>query len=319
MKTLSVGNANVDLLLYVEEPPACGAQVEACLFEKRPGGAASNFAVAAAKLGVSSSILCCVGSDSEGDWLLRELEACGVETSLVAHVEAPTGFVVIVVDKRGERSMIAFRGANALLAQAVRSLNSSLKADWVHVASVKPDTAEAALAIAKSLGCNTSYDPGSLVAKVGLRQLEDVFRFVDVLFLNEFEAATLMAVDYEEMDHVFEKVPVTVVKMGSKGSRAAAEGCWIEAPAFPVEAVDTTGAGDAFDAGFVFAYASGLSLREALIFANACGALKVTRRGSQASPSLSEVINFLKERGFEALASKLLMSSESFNRKAMDR
>lgn len=318
MKTLSIGNANVDLILYVKEPPARGAQAEAHSFDRRPGGAASNFAVAAAKLGVVSSILCCVGLDSEGDWLLRELEACGVETALVARVEAPTGFVVIAVDERGERSMIAYRGANAFLTQAVRSLNSSLKADWVHVASVNPDTAEAALAAAKSLGSRTSYDPGSLVAKAGLRRMEDALRFVDVLFLNELEAATLLK-SRKDVDHVLEKIPVIVVKMGSKGSKAAAEGCWIEAPAFPVQAVDTTGAGDAFDAGFVFAYASGLSLREALTFANACGALKVTRKGSQASPSLSEVVNFLKERGLKALASRLLTSSESFNRKAMDR
>ena len=178
---VAVGNANVDLLLYVDEVPAAGWQVEARAFERRPGGAAANFAVAAAKLGASSALLCCVGLDGEGEWLLSELGKQGVDTSLARRVEAPTGFSVVIVDGRGERAMVAYRGANALLSQAVERFAPSLEADWVHAASIKPDVAEVALSAAKRLGATTSYDPGGAVARMGFRKLAGALEHVDCL------------------------------------------------------------------------------------------------------------------------------------------
>jgi ribokinase len=306
VNVVAVGNANVDLLLYVEEAPAPGWQVEARFFEKRPGGAAANFAVAAAKLGAAASLLCCVGLDGEGEWLLHELEKQSVSTSLALRVEAPTGFSVVVVDRRGERAMVAYRGANAFLGRAVERLAAPLKADWVHAASIKPDVAEAALSAGKRIGAATSYDPGGAVARMGFEKLSGALKHVDVLFLNEEEAAALAASGGgSELERVRELVPLVVLKKGAKGSAAWLGGSFAEAPAFKVEVVDTTGAGDAFDAAFAYALNARLELREALLFANACAGLKVSRRGAQSSPTLAEALGFLRSAGFADIASKL--------------
>lgn len=306
MNVVAVGNCNVDLLVYVEEVPASGEQVEACFFEKRPGGAAANFAVAAAKLGAEAALLCCVGPDGEGEWLLRELEKQGVNTSLVHRAEAPTGFSVVLVDRRGERAMVAYRGANTFLSQAVGKLAGSLKASWVHAASIKPDVAEAALSAAKRIGAVASYDPGGAVARMGFERLASALKHVDVLFLNEKEAAALAGSGGgSELERVRELVRLVVVKRGARGSAAWFDGSFVEAPAFRVEVVDTTGAGDAFDAALAYALNARLELYEALLFANACAALKVSRRGAQSSPTLAEALEFLKSAGFAALVSKL--------------
>jgi ribokinase len=316
VRVVAVGNANVDLLLYVDEVPAAGQQVEARAFERRPGGAAANFAVAAAKLGASSALLCCVGLDGEGEWLLRELERQGVDTSLALRAEAPTGFSVVIVDGRGERAMVAHRGANALLNRAVELLAPPLRADWVHAASVKPDVAEAALSAAKRLGATTSYDPGGAVARMGFERLAGALKHADVLFLNEEEAAALAGSGGGRgLERVGELVRVVVLKRGARGSAAWLGGSFAEAPAFKVEVVDTTGAGDAFDAAFALALSAGAGLQEALIFANACAGLKVSRRGAQSSPTLAEALEFLRSAGLAELASKL---AKAFNRWAGD-
>ncbi len=313
---VAVGNANVDLLLYVDEVPAAGQQVEARAFERRPGGAAANFAVAAAKLGASSALLCCVGLDEEGEWLLRELERQGVDTSLALRAEAPTGFSVVIVDGRGERAMVAHRGANALLNRAVERLAPPLRADWVHAASVKPDVAEAALSAAKRLGATTSYDPGGAVARMGFEKLAGALKHADVLFLNEEEAAALAGSGGGQgLERVRKLVRVVVLKRGARGSAAWLGGSFAEAPAFKVEVVDTTGAGDAFDAAFALALSAGAGLQEALIFANACAGLKVSRRGAQSSPTLAEALEFLRSAGLAEVASKL---AKAFNRWAGD-
>lgn len=314
MRAVSVGNVNVDFLAYVDELPRAGGRVEARALERRPGGAASNFAAAAAKLGARAMIFGCVGDDWEGAWVLGELERIGVDTSLIERVSAPTGVALITVDARGERTMIVHRGANALLRHAL-GRKSIPPADWVHAASVDPEVAEESLRVARSAGARTSYDPGGTVVGWGFRRLERALRWVDVLFLNEAEASVLASGGGgAELERVRELVPVVVVKMGPRGALAYVGGAPLRAEAFEVEVVDTTGAGDAFDAAFALASWRGLSWLDALTFANACAALKVAKRGAQASPTLAEAAGFLEARGHRQLASMLRATSESFNR-----
>jgi len=312
MRVLAVGNANVDHLLYVDEPPEVGGRVEAWRYERRPGGAASNFAVAAARLGASPAVVCCVGDDWEGAWLLGELRGSGVDVSYAVRVSAPTGAAFVIVDRTGERTMVVHRGANSLLERAIRELELP-EADWVHAASVGPGVAARAFEAAKRAGARTSYDPGGAAVKLGLEGLRAALELTDVLFLNEAESSALAERGGGPgLERVRELVPVVVVKRGPRGSAAYVGGEAFSAGAFEVEVVDTTGAGDVFDAAFAVASWRGLGWAEALTFANACAALKVSRRGAWASPTLAEVVEFLRSRGLASLAGRLL-ASESFN------
>ncbi len=302
---LSVGNLNVDLSVYVSSVPSVGGRVEARFFAKNPGGAAANFAVALARLGESSAVLGCVGRDYEGYWLIRELSSSGVDVSLVTQVDSVTGFVVVVVDENGERTMISYRGANSHLSEAAKKFER-LNAEWVHVCSLGPEVAEAVFRAAKAAGAVTSYDPGGFVVKLGFETLRTALSMVDVLLVNEGEASTLEKLGGgPNLAKVLETVPLVVVKMGGRGSRALKKGVVVEAPAFPTSVVDSTGAGDVFDAAFCFALLRGLELQEALLFANACAALKVSRMGAQSGPTLDEAVQFLRASGYPRLAEKV--------------
>lgn len=304
MRIVAVGNANVDLLVYVNELPEAGGRIEAKAFEKRPGGAASNFAVAVAKLGAKSAFLGCVGRDVDGDWLLRELEGAGVDVSCVERVSEPTGVAFIFVDAKGERTMIVYRGANALLLQYLKGRGLP-PSDWVHAASVPPEVAVEAFEAAKMMGARTSYDPGSTYVRSGWERLKEALKKVDVLFLNESEASALACSAGGGLEEVRNLVQTVVVKRGSRGSMVWAGGTLFEAEAFKVDAVDTTGAGDVYDAAFVLATLWGFDCGDALTFANACAAVKVTRKGAQSGPTLAEVSEFLRARGLHQLASRL--------------
>jgi len=294
-----VGNANVDVIAFVDRHPSAGERVEARRLERAPGGAASNFAVAAARLGAHAILLGCVGLDEEGEWLLDRLRGSGVDVSMVSRVSAPTGVALVVVDAGGERTMVVHRGANALLPQVLRE-RPLPPADWVHAASVPPDLAAEVFASAKRAGAITSYDPGGTVARLGFEGLRSALELTDVLLVNEAEARALAG-----PRGVGGLAPTVVVKLGARGAVAWVGGREYGAEGFRVEVVDTTGAGDVFDAAFALGVLRGLSPGEALTFANACAALKITRVGGQASPSLEEVARLLRERGYGALALKL--------------
>ncbi|MEM2298262.1 MAG: carbohydrate kinase family protein [Thermofilaceae archaeon] len=314
MRVVSVGNVNIDLLVYVDEFPEAGGRVEARVLARSPGGAAANYAVAAAKLGARAVLYGCVGSDEEGERLLKLLEEAGVDTSCVKRVEGQTGTAIVIVDSKGERTMIIHKGANANLRKAVRE-GRLPPTDWVHAASVPPDLAAEVFSEAKRLGALASYDPGGTYVRSGFDRILEAVKLVDVLFLNEVEASVLASSGAgNELEVLRRIVPIVVVKRGSRGSMAWVGEAFCEAEAFRVAAVDTTGAGDVFDAAFTLAVLLGLECREALTFANACAAIKVARRGAQSGPTLAEALEFLEARGFAELASLLCLLSESFNR-----
>lgn len=302
---LSVGNLNVDLSMYVNTVPSVGGRVEAKFFAKNPGGAAANFAVALARLGESSGVLGCVGRDREGHWLIHELASNGVDVSLVAQVDSATGFVVVIVDEKGERTMISYRGANSHLLDVVKNFEK-LNVEWVHACSVGPEVAETVFKSAKVAGAITSYDPGGSVVKLGFEALKTALNIVDILLVNEEEAFILEKLGGGlNLAKVSETVPLIVIKMGGKGSKALKGSTTVKAPAFPTHVVDSTGAGDAFNAAFCFALNKGLELQEALVFANACAALKIARIGAQSSPTLDDAINFLRASGYQFLAERV--------------
>jgi len=269
-----VGNANVDIVVRVERLPPRGAQVKAASVARRPGGAALNFALTAARLGMRVSFLGCVGSDEAGDWLLGAMRRGGVDTGRVARVPGATGMVIVIVDGEGERTMIAYRGANQQLRRVVDGDYSGFS--WVQVSSVEAELASRVLGRARREGCVTGYDPGGMAILAGFEGLLPALRQTDVLFLNRREARMLEeGGGGRRLERVAEVVPLVVVKMGPEGATAIRGAETASAEAFKVPVRDTTGAGDAFDAGLCLALGRGFPLEAALRFANAVAALRV--------------------------------------------
>ncbi|MEU6644924.1 ribokinase [Saccharomonospora sp. NPDC046836] len=285
-RVLVVGSANADLVVATERRPVGGETVLGGDTEILPGGKGANTAVAAARLGADVALLGAVGDDGNGRLLLDSLSGAGVRTELVRIVQRPTGVAYITVTPDGENSILVSPGANRALDPA--DVGRALPGAGVLVASLEIPlpTVEHAIAAAAAAGVRTVLNL-SPVAKVGPATLAAL----DVLLVNEHEAAWLLGADSADPAQLLSLGPRSaVVTRGALGAVVVtAEGCThVASP--EVEAVDTTGAGDAFAGALVTALAAGSGLVDAARQAVEVAAFSVTRRGAQPSyPTAAEL------------------------------
>ncbi len=294
VKIAVTGNASIDEYYRVDRIPGPDEAQEVKETFWKYGGAATNVAVAAAKLGAYTRFIGLVGTDRYGDMILGELSSRGVDTGFVKKLDRPSGRVIIILDGEGRRAMLAIRGANSMLVPGAFKPERVLEGvSHVHFSSTKPGYTAWLSRKAKELGKTVSYDPGMAVAYRGVGYVGEALGYVDLLFVNEKEYEALGGESLLEHYN-----GLLVVKLGEKGSYIPSMG--VKAHGFKVEARDTTGAGDAFDAAFIVCWKKIGAGEECLVFANAVGALKVTRVGAHESPSLEEVRKFLSERGYRS-------------------
>ncbi|MHB0885722.1 MAG: carbohydrate kinase family protein [Bacillota bacterium] len=256
-----------------------------------PGGSAANFAVRAARLGADCALIGAVGDDRAGRWLLEDLRGEGVDTAGVAVLPVTdaaaegTGMLVSLVDPSGERSMLVHKGANRRLRAEHVPAGFFSAPGILHLTGYTffeegPRAAAMwALALAREAGWRVSLDPSSrapLIAHGSRRLLEDTAP-LDYILPNRDEATTLTAEgDPEKACRALLRwAGVVAVKLGPDGCllavRAATSVTHVPAPV-PLVAADSTGAGDAFDAGFLAAVARGVLPREAAAAGNRAAA-----------------------------------------------
>ncbi|MFJ2728939.1 ribokinase [Streptomyces collinus] len=291
---LVVGSANADLVIGVERRPAAGETVLGGDLAVHPGGKGGNQAVAAARLGARTALLARVGDDAHGRLLLDAQRAAGVDTAGVLVGGAPTGVALITVDPSGDNSIVVSPGANARLAPAdVRSA-----AALVRVARVVSAQLEIPLETVVEVVRNLSPDSRFVLNPSPPRPLPDeVLAVCDPLIVNEHEARVLLGeacegdepADWARL--LLARGPRSVVvTLGAAGALVCDGSGVSRVPAPEVDAVDTTGAGDAFTAALAVGLGSGAPLADAAAHAARVGAVAVTRRGAQESyPTLAEV------------------------------
>lgn len=300
-----VGSLNMDLVVQVPVIPAPGETVLGDNFATIPGGKGANQAVAAARLGARVSLIGRVGHDSFGEQLLANAEQEGINITFVGRDEtAATGVAMICVDAAGQNSIAVASGANyRLTADQVRSAWKALpEIDLLVMPLETPlETIEAAVSLANQSGTPIILNPAP-AQKLPARILNGV----TVLAPNETETEQLtgMAVSTVEEARSAAKelldlgVGHVVLTLGGRGALVldGANGQISEVAPYPVTVVDTTAAGDAFVAGLAVGLGEDRPLAEAAQFANAVGALAVTRPGAQpAMPSREEVDHLFLE------------------------
>lgn len=292
MSVVVLGSANLDLVYSVERIPAPGETVLARGFEAFPGGKGNNQAIAAARSGADVRFIVALGRDAAGDRLADEARGAGIEL-LDRRVEAPTGSAVIFVDRGAENSIVVNSGANAeLTALTGAELDAIATADVLvlQLETPVPTVAEAVRA-AKAAGTRVILN----AAPSGALPVE-VLGGVDVLVVNEHEAAELAGAGTEPMAALTGHGCAAIITLGPEGALVGLPGAdTATVPGHRVDAVDTTGAGDTFVGAFAAAL-DGLEL-EALVaatgFANAAAAVAVRRKGAVPSiPTLEEVREF---------------------------
>ncbi|MGW2616412.1 ribokinase [Streptomyces sp. NPDC001500] len=293
---LVVGSANADLVIGVERRPAAGETVLGSDLAVHPGGKGANQAVAAARLGARTALLARVGDDAHGRLLLDAQRAAGVDTTGVLAGGAPTGVALITVDPSGDNSIVVSPGANGRLTPAdVRAASDLFHASRVVSAQLEIPL-ETVVAVAASLGPDSRF----VLNPSPPRPLPVVLLAAcDPLIVNEHEAKVILGEagdtasgpeDWARL--LLAKGPRSVVvTLGAQGALvASADGGVRRVAPVKVEAVDTTGAGDAFTAALAWRLGRGASLEEAAAYAARVGAVSVTRQGAQESfPTAEEV------------------------------
>jgi ribokinase len=291
-KVIVVGSANVDYTVAVDRLPAAGETVLGRKFYQSFGGKGANQAVAARKAGADVFFLTKLGNDANGKLLERHLTGLGIPgAGLLRDPATPTGAAVIVVDRSGMNQIAVAPGSNWMLTVEEVGRTSTLMAGG-RVLLVQLELPLAAvteaLTLAKRHRLTTILNPAPAVPLSS-----DVLKLVDVLTPNEGEARALTGQDdLAEAAQILlaRGARCIIITLGARGALLRDAKADKVFPSFPVDAVDSTGAGDAFNGALACALAEGRPLEEAVVFANAAGALTVTRRGVQdAIPSRREI------------------------------
>jgi ribokinase len=298
-----VGSINSDMVVGTARIPRPGETVLGESFNVYPGGKGANQAVAVAKLNYPCHLIGKLGKDSLGVDLRTQLVKSGVETAAVQATDGPSGVALITTESSGENSIVVVPGANAKVSPADLEANRQLilSASMVLVQLETPLDAVTHLAeMTFAAGVPLMLDPAPAQPLAA-----ELLRHTTWITPNSTEAATLLGIDAADGSQENARARAeallargtrgVVLKMGEHGVYiATADGLRVQVPAFVVKAVDTTAAGDAFNAGFAVALSEGRDPADAARFASAVAGISVTRNGAQPSlPTRDEVEAFL--------------------------
>lgn len=291
--------------MKVDRLPRSGETLLGTGYRVDYGGKGSNQAVGCARLGARIRFVAKIGKDSFGEMALRLYRDEGIDTTWVQQTGvAPTGVGFITVEgSSGHNCIVLDPGANELLtAEDVAACRAGLESSAIVLTQLEipVEAAEAALALGRAGGAITILNPAPV------RPLpSSVLALVDVLTPNETEAKVLAG---ESPDATIEPAAVArrlihkgvkqvVMTLGEKGAVIVTPSCVCHIPAVSVRALDTTGAGDAFNAGLAMALAAGATLEEGVQFAAVTGGMAVIREGVIPSlPHRDEVLAFHRQR-----------------------
>jgi len=302
----------MDLVVRLERHPQPGETLMGSDYTTHPGGKGANQAVAAARLGATVSFVGRVGSDEFGRRLADALTEAGVDISGLGRSQGPSGVAFIQVDERGQNSIVVSPGANYDL--SVADLDTPAGRLALERATVLLLQLEVPLKVTLAAAAAGRRAGATVILNLAPARRLDVSELADVslLLVNEHEARIQLGAEAEGKGPsewaraLCNYVPSVIVTLGADGAVWAQRGeptgangsvRWGHVPAFPVAAVDTTAAGDAFGGALAYyldeAHREGRAapLEEAVRFASAAGAVTTTRAGAQpALPSLAEVL-----------------------------
>lgn len=300
-KIVVIGSSNVDLIMKMDRLPAKGETVTDAEFMQVYGGKGANQAVAAARAGGNITFVSCVGEDAYTPQMVKNYFNEGMDTRFVFKEKGiASGYALIMIGGDGDNIISVAPGANYRLLpnkidEALQALN---EASMIVMQYEIPEE-------------TIKY----VIDKANERNIPMLFNFapardfdfnyipkVDIFVLNETEASILSKIPVEsEVDAekaatilIQQGVKKVIVTLGTNGALVVTKEETIKVPAFKVEAIDTTAAGDTFCGTLAVGLVEGLSLQEALQFASAAAAISVTRLGAQPSaPSRTEIQTFL--------------------------
>jgi ribokinase len=299
-KVIVVGSANTDMVVQVEAFPRLGETVLGGKFVNSQGGKGANQAVAASRLGADVTFVARLGRDAFGQSSVAAYRVEGIHTDyIIWDDEAPSGVALIMVNNSGENIIAVAPGANSYLSPAdVLAAESAFRsADAVLLQLEIPlEAVQTAIDLAHRHHVRVILNPAPAILLP-----DSLLHSVDFLTPNETELTILAGIPSGRETEsgialvVQKGVQSLIVTIGARGALVLADGTENLVPGFPVKVVDTVAAGDAFNGALAVALSRGEDLLGAVRYANAVGALSVTRAGAQPSlPTFEEVRQFLE-------------------------
>lgn len=284
------GDINIDLILPgVETVPPGGEEWEVPQMETQPGGGSALFALGLARLGMRPVFQGKVGEDFYGRFLRDYMEQEGVDTQLLVTEKGRKTGISISFTNEKDRSFLTFRGPDFSQEENQKGMEEYAgKARHVHVTGYEGRKHEQYLdmlsMLKKKSDVTISMDVGWDGSGMWDQRIRQLFPYLDILLMNETEClhygqektAKENALDFSRQGCM------AVIKLGKQGAIAAKDGRLYERQGFSVKALDTTGAGDSFNAGFVYGFLQGYSVERSLECGNGCGALSCTALGGNA-------------------------------------
>jgi len=301
-KIAVIGSSNVDMIIKSSRLPRPGETVGDGSFVKVNGGKGANQAIAASRAGGNVAFISCLGNDDFAPVMLNDFKVDHLDSQFVFVEEnAATGIALILVDKKGENCISVAPGANYLMSpDHIKKAESSIKETEIILLQLEIPIETVLFAIELAYGLNKKIlmnpAPAGLIDDLHMAMIHS-------LVLNETEAELLTGFPVETESQIrdaagilFEKGPQNIIiTLGAKGAFVKNSEKEEFIPAFKVDALDTTAAGDVYCGNLAVALVEGISVFEAAKFAAAASAIAVTRLGAQPSaPTRKETLDFLK-------------------------
>lgn len=307
VRVVILGDMLYDCFVWADHLPRMGETVSGYANGFYSGGKGANQAVQAARLGAEVYMIGKVGADERGTFLIDSLKSSGVNTDYVlVDPNEATGTDCVHIDRNGNNAIVVVPLANEHIhPDEIRGMASLIESADVFISQlqVNEEAIEAALTIAHDAGVRTVLNPAP-----ARKMPSSFFALADYLTPNETEAEFFTGLYQKDMDMQEWRQAVAkcfadmgtkqlVVTLGAQGALFSAGGESCIVPPYLVKAVDTTAAGDAFNAAMAIRLAQGADIRSALSYGNAAGALTASRMGSQPSmPTAQEMESFIMER-----------------------
>jgi len=305
MDVVGLGALNVDLI-YEADPTSLGLEAgrervgsfeefkdilrslkrEGKLRMRSGGGSAANTVYALGKMGISSGLVGKVGQDEEGDFLLRDLQEAGVDTSRVTRNKR-SGLCIVLLGRKRDRSILILPGANDSLSYPEIDLDYINKAEFLHMSSF---LGEIPFHMQKEVTAKTrakiSFDPGESHAIRGIKELAPIFKRCFILFPSGKEIETITGKNYKEGARELLEYGIKIIActLGEKGSYILSREVELQIPPFKTQVLDTTGAGDVYAAGFLAGLLKDLPLIRCARLASKAASLSVAGYGRLSYP-----------------------------------
>lgn len=300
-KIIVIGSSNIDLIMKMDHLPQKGETVTDAKFMQVYGGKGANQAVAAARAGGNVTFVNCVGDDLYTPKMIKNFQQDGINTSCIfRETGVASGHALVMIGDQGNNYLSVAPGANYRLTPAkIDSILPEISQATILVIQyeIPEETLKHIIGVANGLQIPLLFNfaPArpldlSLIEKINIL----VLNVTEAEFLTHFLIRNKLDAETAATSLVNKGVELVIITLGENGVVAVSQHMKFYVPAFQVEAIDTTAAGDTFCGSFTVAWTEGKSLEESLLFASAASAISVTKMGAQPSiPFRSEIDRFI--------------------------